>query len=87
MSAQADGNVLQCNEGHWDFSLQDSDAGSHIILDVAIGKYLDSSLISADIQPHVARLLIKVILLNYSFVFVHLYAYVAESQLISRCHA
>ena len=67
MSAQADGNVLQCNEGHWDFSLQDSDAGSHIILDVAIGKYLDSSLISADIQPHVARLLIKVILLNHSF--------------------
>ncbi|KAK9822057.1 hypothetical protein WJX74_003997 [Apatococcus lobatus] len=55
----ADGNLLQCNEGQWDFSLQDSEDRSHIILDVAIGKYLDSSLIAADVQPHAARLLIK----------------------------
>lgn len=72
LSVQADGNVLQCNEGQWDFSLQDSDDGSHIILDVAIGKYLDSSLISADIQPHVARLLIKVILINQCLASIHL---------------
>lgn len=79
MSVQADGNVLQCNEGHWDFSLQDSDDGSQIILDVAIGKYLDSSLISADIQPHVARLLIKVILVMHCIVFIHVCAYIADS--------
>ncbi len=51
---------MQCNEGHWSFSLQDSNDGSHILLDVAVGKFLDSSLILADVQPHVARLLIKV---------------------------
>ena len=55
---------MQCNEGQWGFSLQDSDDGSHVILDVAIGKYMDSSLVSADVQPHAARLLIKVTLVN-----------------------
>ncbi|KAK9854485.1 hypothetical protein WJX84_002141 [Apatococcus fuscideae] len=55
----ADGSILQCNEGHWQFSLQDSDDGSHVVLEVAVGKLLDSSLIAADVQPLAVRLLIK----------------------------
>jgi protein TilB len=29
------------------------------VLDVAVGKYLDTSLIKADVQPRLARLIIK----------------------------
>ncbi len=34
-----------------------------MVLDVAVGRYLDSSLIRADVQPGLVRLLIKVSLL------------------------
>jgi hypothetical protein len=30
-----------------------------LVLDVAVGKYLDTSLIKADVQPRLARLIIK----------------------------
>ena len=50
---------LQRNEGGWDFTLGESSDGQAIELEVAIGRYLDSSLVKADIQPKLARLLIK----------------------------
>lgn len=52
--------VRQKNEGKWDFTLQDSEDGSAVELDVAVGRYMDSSLINADVQPSYVRLLIKV---------------------------
>ena len=52
----------QCNEGKWEFSLQGD--GDVVVLDVAVGRYLDSSLIRADVQPGLVRLLIKVCLLS-----------------------
>eukprot|EP00775_Hariotina_reticulata_P002455 gene2455-2758_t len=54
-----DGSVLQKNEGKWDFKLDESDDGSTLVLDVAVGKFVDTSLIKADVQPKVVRLLIK----------------------------
>ena len=53
----------QCNEGKWEFSLQED--GDVVVLDVAVGRYLDSSLIRADVQPGLVRLLIKVCLLSF----------------------
>ena len=52
----------QCNEGKWEYSLQED--GDAVVLDVAVGRYLDSSLIRADVQPGLVRLLIKVCLVS-----------------------
>ncbi|QDZ22055.1 hypothetical protein A3770_06p45730 [Chloropicon primus] len=51
--------VLNKNEGRWDFTLLDSEDDAKIVLDVAVGKFLDTSLIEADVQPTYVRLLIK----------------------------
>lgn len=51
--------VMQKNEGGWDFSIQEDDEGKAIVLEVDVGKYLDTSLIKADVQPSFVRLLIK----------------------------
>lgn len=40
--------------------MQETADGSAVELDVAAGKYLDSTLIKADVQPSYVRLLIKV---------------------------
>ena len=53
--------VRQKNEGRWDFTLQETQDGAAVELDVAIGKYMDSSLVKADVQPTYVRLLIKVL--------------------------
>ena len=60
-----EGRVLNKNEGRWDFTLEDvGPSRDHprgsIVLDVAVGKFLDTSLIEADVQPAFVRLLIKV---------------------------
>ena len=52
--------VRQKNEGQWAFSLQDSEDGSAVELDVEIGRYMDTSLVKADVQPSFVRLLIRV---------------------------
>ena len=59
MSAQEGREPLQCNEGHWDFSLQEADNQAAVVLGVEVGKFLDTSLIQVDVQPRVVRLLIK----------------------------
>ncbi|CAL8462504.1 g2037 [Coccomyxa elongata] len=51
--------LLQKNEGTWEFTLEESRDGKDIELDVAVGRFLDSSLIKADVQPLYVRLLIK----------------------------
>lgn len=51
--------VMQKNEGDWEFSLEESCDGRAIELSVAVGRFLDTSLIRADVQPHCVRLLIK----------------------------
>lgn len=57
---QEDEEVRQKNEGKWWFTLQDSIDGSAVELDVKIGRYMDTSLVRADVQPSFVRLLIKV---------------------------
>ncbi|KAG0618127.1 hypothetical protein M758_4G041500 [Ceratodon purpureus] len=53
------GRVYQKNEGGWEIKLDESDCGTKIILDVAISKFLDTSLIDIDVQPLLIRVLIK----------------------------
>ena len=52
--------LRQKNEGKWEFTLQDNAEGSAVELDVEIGRYMDTSLVKADVQPSFVRLLIKV---------------------------
>ena len=52
--------MMQKNEGQWQFSLDESSNGRSIELAVAICRYLDTSLIRADVQPQSVRLLIQV---------------------------
>eukprot|EP00887_Chlorella_sp_A99_P007514 scaffold2.g7514.t1 len=51
--------LRQWNEGHWEFSLDESADGGAVVLEVDVGRYLDTSLIEADVQPTAVRLLIK----------------------------
>lgn len=48
-----------CRINRWEIKLDESDCGTKIILDVAISKFLDTSLIDIDVQPLLIRVLIK----------------------------
>ncbi len=52
--------LLQKNEGHWKYTVEESGDARSIELEVDVGPYLDTSLIRADVQPLFVRLLIKV---------------------------
>jgi hypothetical protein len=51
--------ATRCGAGKWAFTLGDSADGSSVVLDVDVGRFLDTSLILADVQPSFVRLLIK----------------------------
>ena len=51
--------VLQKNEGRWQYSLDESGDGRSIELVISVCRYLDTSLIRADVQPLFVRLLIQ----------------------------
>ena len=60
LSVQEDGNTMQKNEGKLLFSLTESVDDTALVLNVQVGRYLDTSLILADVQVNAVRLLIKV---------------------------
>ncbi|EFJ41201.1 hypothetical protein VOLCADRAFT_37751, partial [Volvox carteri f. nagariensis] len=43
----------------WEFSLEEAPDGTSLVLEVAVGRFLDTSLIQTDLQPTYVRLLIK----------------------------
>ena len=53
----AEGRVRQCNQGGWKFSMEDE--SDHVRLEVFISKYVDTSLIDADVRPRHVRVTIK----------------------------
>ena len=61
--------VMQKNEGQWQFSLDESSDGRSIELAISICRYLDTSLIRADVQPQIVRLLIQVCLIYHSHAY------------------
>lgn len=52
-------DVRQCNEPGLEFRLEDSEDGAAVVLELAVGKYMDTSLVDVDVQPRVARALVK----------------------------
>ncbi len=43
----------------WEFSLEESPDGGSLVLELDVGRYLDTSLIQTDLQPSYVRLLVK----------------------------
>ena len=62
--------MMQKNEGQWQFSLDDSSDGRSIEFAIAVCRYLDTSLIRADVQPRFVRLLIQACPMLHSHTYV-----------------
>lgn len=65
---EAEGAIRQCNEGKLEFRFEETRAAGgggggsssgDIVLEVAVPKYLDSSLIDLDVHPHYVSVVIK----------------------------
>lgn len=54
-----EGRIRQCNEGKWDFRLDEYAKSDAVTLDVSVPKHLDSSLIDVDIHPEYVSVIIK----------------------------
>ncbi|XP_045416982.1 dynein axonemal assembly factor 11 isoform X3 [Lemur catta] len=54
-----DGKALNVNEPKLEFSLKDDEKRNQIILDLAVYRYMDTSLIDVDVQPTYVRVLVK----------------------------
>jgi hypothetical protein len=52
-------NVKQCNEGRWEFVLEDEDGSGNVCVRIKLSKYLDSSLIHAEVHPRYVTVIIK----------------------------
>jgi hypothetical protein len=53
------GDIKQCNEGKWDFTLDEDDKNQCITLDIPVQKHLSSSLIDVDVHPTFISVVIK----------------------------
>ncbi|XP_030075160.1 dynein axonemal assembly factor 11 isoform X2 [Microcaecilia unicolor] len=55
----AEGRVLNVNEPKLDFILTDDEEHNQLILDLAVYRFLDTSLIHVDVQPTYIRIMVK----------------------------
>ncbi|KAM9844976.1 dynein axonemal assembly factor 11 [Aulostomus maculatus] len=55
----ADGRVMNVNEPKLDFCLTEDDEKNRIILDLAVYRHMDSSLMDVDVQPTYVRVIVK----------------------------
>ena len=56
---EKDGKMLNVNEGRYKFSLRDDPSGNFRLLEVEAPRYMDTSLISCDVQPTYVRVTLK----------------------------
>ncbi|XP_055288346.1 dynein axonemal assembly factor 11 isoform X3 [Moschus berezovskii] len=59
MLVTEDGRALNVNEPKLDFTLKDDEKRNRIVLDLAVYRYLDTSLIDVDVQPTYVRVMVK----------------------------
>ncbi|XP_070775476.1 dynein axonemal assembly factor 11 [Enoplosus armatus] len=55
----ADGRVMNVNEPKLDFSLTEDEENNSIVLDLAVYRHMDTSLIEVDVQPTYTRVSVK----------------------------
>jgi len=58
-AAESDGVVKQCNEGRWDFVLEDEDGQGNCQLRLGISRFLDTSLADVDVHPFYVSVVVK----------------------------
>uniref|UniRef100_A0A8C3X4Q4 Leucine-rich repeat-containing protein 6 n=1 Tax=Catagonus wagneri TaxID=51154 RepID=A0A8C3X4Q4_9CETA len=54
-----EGRALNVNEPKLDFSLKDDEKRNQIVLDLAVYRYMDTSLLDVDVQPTYVRVMVK----------------------------
>ncbi|CAJ1072925.1 protein tilB homolog [Xyrichtys novacula] len=55
----ADGRVMNVNEPKLDFSLTEDEENNTVVLDLAVYRHMDTSLMDVDVQPSYARVTVK----------------------------
>ena len=55
---RADGTPRQCNDGKWDFTINEDNKGN-VIVEIGFPKYMDTSLLDLDVQPTYFRVTIR----------------------------
>ncbi|ETV94944.1 hypothetical protein, variant 3 [Aphanomyces invadans] len=56
---EAEGAIRQCNEGKWEFRMDDETKPGFVLVEVGVPKFLDSSLIHVDMHPTYVTIVIK----------------------------
>lgn len=55
----ARGEIRQCNEGKYDFELDDHTTPGYVIFELAVPKYLETQSLDVDVQPDYVRCVVK----------------------------
>ncbi|MEQ2225803.1 Protein tilB, partial [Ilyodon furcidens] len=55
----ADGRVMNVNEPRLAFSLTEDEENNAVVLDLAVYRHMDTSLMDVDVQPTYARVSVK----------------------------
>lgn len=53
------GDIRQCNEGKWDFNIDDSTDPTKIVFELSVPKYLDTTQLDVDVNPLYVRVVVK----------------------------
>lgn len=56
---RSQGRLCSIRQGHQGFTLREAADGRCIVLGVAVGKFMDTSLLECDVQPQIVRVLVK----------------------------
>lgn len=56
---ELEGKIRQCNEGKWEFQFDEESRPGYVVLDIAVQKHLDSSLIDVDVNPEWVSVIVK----------------------------
>merc|ERR1719221_576672 len=55
----ARGDIRQCNEGKYDFNIDDQSDPAHIIFELGVPKYLDTTMLDVDVNPLYVRCVVR----------------------------
>ena len=54
-----EGNIRQCNQGNYTFSLDESPDGTKLIFNLEVPKFMNTDSLNVDLQPQYVRVDVK----------------------------